>query len=162
MATKAQLDFFSKMYDEQSERRKNIQERARFYFTIISFYLGVILFKLSDVADVSKVSKIELNFSIASSLVLSASLLFTLLEIRVRSYEIPCDPEQWINSLDDKPQSEEQFFDDRIVDFAMAIKRNRNVNAKAAGQIRIGGWLMLAAVLIQTFGLIWMSFFVHK
>ena len=69
------------------------------------------------------------------------------------------DPEKWINSLGAKPQEEPEFYDDRIVDFAVAINRNRAVNTKAANQIRIAGWLMLAAIGIQLLGLIWLSFF---
>jgi hypothetical protein len=76
MATKAQFDFFNGMYNEQTDRRKNIQERAKFYFTIVSFYFGVILFKIQDVADTSKLSRTERWFSIASAVVLSASLVF--------------------------------------------------------------------------------------
>jgi hypothetical protein len=45
MATKAQFDFFSGMYNEHTDRRKNIQARAKFYFTIVSFYFGVDLLK---------------------------------------------------------------------------------------------------------------------
>ena len=89
MATKAEFDFFSQMYNEQAERRKNIQERAKFYFTIVSFYFGVILFKLQDIADPSKFSRTQRWFSVTSAVALSASLLFTLLATRVRFYEIP-------------------------------------------------------------------------
>jgi hypothetical protein len=157
MATKAQIDFFSRMYDEQAATWKNIQERAKFYFAVISFYLGVILFKIQDVSDVSKLSRPTRWFSVTSAVVLSASLFFALFAARVRSYEIPCDPEKLLSG--DQLKEEGEFLEDRIVDFAVAINRIRQVNNKAADQMRIAGWLMFAAIGIQVFGLIWLSFF---
>jgi hypothetical protein len=159
MATKAQFDFFNGMYAEQTDRRKNIQDRAKFYFTIVSFYFGVILFKIPDVADPSKLSKTERWFSIASAVFLSASLIFTLLATRVRSFEIPCDPEKVLESYGDKLPEEAEFLEDRIVDLVVAINRNRKENAKSAKQISLAGWLMFAAIGIQLLGLIWLSFF---
>lgn len=159
MATKAQFDFFSRMYDEQADRRRNIQERAKFYFAVISFYLGVILFKIQDVSDVSKLSRPARWFSVTSAVVLSASLFFAVFAARVRSYEIPCDPEKLLESSGDELQEEGEFLEGRIVDFAVAINRFRQVNTKAANQISIAGWLMFAAIGIQVFGLIWLSFF---
>jgi hypothetical protein len=154
MATEAQYKFFQKLYDEQSERRKNIQERSKFYFTVVSFYFGAMLFKLQDIVKAQPIPRLETIFGILSAVIISVSLLFTLLAIRVRAYETPCDPEKWIMHLGENPQDDPEFFDERIVDLAVATKRNDEVNTAAATKIKIAGWLIFGAVVVQLVGLI--------
>jgi hypothetical protein len=154
MATEAQYKFFEKLYDEQADRRKNIQERAKFYFTVVSFYFGAVVFKLQDIVQAKSHPRMEIVFGICSAVVISLSLLFTLLAIRVRAYEAPCDPEKWIENVGENPQDDLEFFEDRIVDFAVAANRNEKINTAAAIKIKVAGWLIFAAVIVQLVGLI--------
>ncbi|MBV8414187.1 MAG: hypothetical protein JO251_03150 [Verrucomicrobia bacterium] len=154
MATEAQYKFFQKLYDEQSERRKNIQERSKLYFTVVSFYFGAILFRLQDIVKAQSIPRLEIIFGISSAVIISASLLFTLLAIRVRAYEVPCDPEKWIKNLGVNPQEDPDFFDARIVDYAVATNKNDKVNEVAATKIKVAGWLIFGAVSVQLIGLI--------
>ena len=53
-----------------------------------------------------------------------------------------------------EPQDDLEFFEDRIVDCAVAANRNEKINTAAAIKIKVAGWLIFAAVIVQLVGLI--------
>jgi hypothetical protein len=49
MATETQYKVFKEIYDDEAKRYSDLGTRCNLYLTIITFYVGVILLKVSDV-----------------------------------------------------------------------------------------------------------------
>jgi hypothetical protein len=47
MATDTQYKVFKEVYDQESERYSNLGTRAGLYLTLITFYLGAVLLKVT-------------------------------------------------------------------------------------------------------------------
>ena len=154
MATEAQAEFFKFLYEEQTKRRKNLSERSKFYFTIISFYLGVIYFKFQDVVKDPVVPPILFWSGIVSAALLTIGLVFTVVGTRVKPYAKPCDLDDYFKGLGATPPTDADFFDDRIVDYSAAVSQNSILNQETARSLRVVGWSIVAAVISQFLGLI--------
>ncbi len=147
MATQVQFQVFKGVYDEENHRYTLLAARAQLYFTLISLYLGAFAFKLKDVGEFASTFKIPLwAFTIAGALV-AAALLGTVLAIRIRKYEVPCDLKRIIDEFGDSAPTDETFLDDRLVDYAVATERNVETNNKVAGCLAVSSWLLFAAAV---------------
>ena len=62
MAYKDQCDFFKAVYDDEIARLTRLTGRATLYFTIISFFLGAIVFKFNDLRSYA----VEVNLRVIS------------------------------------------------------------------------------------------------
>ena len=148
MATEHQYKIFRELYDEENQRYSELDNKGKLYVTIITFYLGAIAFKFNDVTHLTDSVHYAKWFYLVIACVLVAALLCTIFAIRVRSFEGICDPEEVINHYDNAP-SDEEFFDDRIVDLAVATNRNSQQNDKIATNLSVASILIFAAAMIQ-------------
>jgi hypothetical protein len=155
MATSLQYEFFRRLYEEQNERRKILEVRAQFYFSILSLYFGIVVFKFSDLLTPSKaLSPASLSPTFRTIHVIVAGCLViglttTLLAIRIRNFEMPNNPRKIIDNMSEWPPSDDDFCDHRIVDYAVATTRNWDRNEECARYLRISGWFLVAAVVIH-------------
>jgi hypothetical protein len=162
VATSLQYEFFKQLYLEQNERRKALEGRAQFYFSILSFYFGLVIFKFSDLLNPAKVlSPAAVSPGLKAIQVVVASFLVavlasTLLATRIKRYEMPANPKAIIVNFGASPPSDEEFCDHRIVDFGVATTRNWETNERSALFLRVSGWFLVAAVFSH-FG----SFFIQ-
>jgi hypothetical protein len=149
MATKTQYDVFKAIYDEEIERHGTLENRAKLYLTILTFYLGAIAFKIEDILKFITRFHVPLWLYMAMALVLILALLLTVLATRIRSYEGICDPKKVLLSFGEATPTDEDFLDARIADLAVATNHNDQQNNKVGTYLEIASWLLFLAVLLQ-------------
>lgn len=130
MATVTQYGVFKALYDEESDRYSGLERRSNLYLTIITFYLGVILFKVEDLLKVVSQFRIPLGLFLAVGVALVGALFLTVLAMGIHEYEGICDPERVIKDFGKSHPDDDQFLDDRIVDLAVATNRNASRTIK--------------------------------
>jgi hypothetical protein len=155
VATKVQYEVFRAAYDEESEHHSVLESRAKLYLTIITAYLGAIAFKTTDVLAFLNEFKVSFYWYLLLGLGLVLALLLTVCAMGIRTYEGVFDPKVEIQSFGDKPPTDVEFLDKRIVDLAVATDRNNRMNNKVAEYLRYAGFLIFLAVTVQliVFGL---------
>ena len=79
--------------------------------------------------------------------ILTGSLVFIALAARIRVYEAIADPGEIIESFGKAEPKNQDFFDDRIADLAVATKRNAGVNGKVARVLEYAGLCIALAML---------------
>lgn len=149
MATKEQCEFFKSLYDEENSRHGILENRAKLYITIISLYLGAIAFKIPDIAPLSQQLKVHPLVFYLVIIVFLAALIAAIVAIKIRSYAAVCDPIEVILNFESAPQSNEEFFDRRIVEYAVATKVNRQVNNRVATTLQSAVWMLFVGVVVH-------------
>jgi hypothetical protein len=142
VATEIQYNSFKSLYDEEAARYTSLTTKAQLYFSIIAAYLGAIAFKFEDVENFSKAWGVPDSLFLVTGALLVLALLAVVVGISVREYEGVYDPEVVISNFGAQPPTDEEFLDDRIVDLAVATKRNSVQNERTAN------WLKAAIILI--------------
>jgi hypothetical protein len=155
MATQIQYKFFKGIYEEENLRYKQLAARAKFYFTIQTVYLAALAFKFDDIKTLANALTVPLVLFIAIGLLLVLGVLFTLLATRIQDYEGPANLKKIIKSMDSAPQSDSDFLDDRLVDYAVAAERNSEANDKTANWLTMTGWTLFAAISLHFLTFVW-------
>lgn len=155
MATEMQYKVFRASYDEENVRYSLLENRAKFYLTIITFYLGAIAFKINDVTSFATQFRIPITLYFIMALLLLLALLLTIMATRIRSYEGVNDLENIIKSLASTVPSEEEFLDTCLIDLAVATNRNSLINNKVAAMLQWASYLLFLAVASQLTVFLW-------
>ena len=143
MATEKQYLFFKSVYDEETARQASLQDRAKYYLSIITFYSAFILFVAEKLKPTNITLKVVFVAAVGSMLV---AFLYSLWSIKISNYEAPSDPNEIIDGFQTAPPTDEDFFDDRIIDYAVAYERNSAVNDSKANQLSVAGYWMLVGL----------------
>ena len=149
MASKIQYDVFRAAYEEESERHSGLESRAKLYLTIITAYLGAVAFKTSDVLNFLNRFCVPYYWYLFLAVCLVVALLLAICAMGIRKYEGVFDPEKEIKRLGDKPPTDDDFLDKRIVDLAVATNRNSAINNRVAEYLQYSGILIFLAVCLQ-------------
>lgn len=144
MSTIEQYRFFKSVYDEETARRAVLQERAKTYLSLATLYSAFILFVAKELQPDTPLLKIIFAAAVCGML---AAFLFALWSIKVTEIEGLIDPEKTAEKLDS--MSEEEFFDDRIADFAVASHRNARINDHKADQQIWAGYCILVGIFLH-------------
>jgi hypothetical protein len=155
MATEIQYKVFRELYDEEEHRYSDLATRSNLYLTIITFYLGVIVFRIEDLLKFVAGFGLPIQLFLAIGATLGLALLLTVLAVSIHVFEGVCDPEEVIHSFGESPPSDEDFLDDRIVDLAVATNRNSRQNERVAGFLQWAARLIFLGAFLQVivFGL---------
>lgn len=145
MATKTQYEFFRSLYDEENNRLSELVNRAKVYLPVVTFFLGVLLLKSEWVISVAKGNLIIIFFFI-SMFSFFAALVTTIVSLRVMKYKGICDPEDVITQWGKSPPEDEQFFKERIADFAVAAQKNHTLNNTRGSWLHTTGIFLLIGV----------------
>jgi hypothetical protein len=132
MATEFLYDFFRNLYEEESERYGQLEVRARLYITILVFYLGAVGLNAKDMLALTGQSYAARVLVSASGIAFILALSSCLIAIKMRKYEGLSDPNELIDSFGGTLPSDDDFREDRIVDFAVATERNAAQNDRVA------------------------------
>jgi hypothetical protein len=146
MATEKQYLFFKGLYDEENARQTSLADRAKVYLSLVTFYSAFVLFAAEKLKPDTTALKIIFVGTVGSTL---AAFLLSLWSIRVSEYEALNDPQEIITGFGTSPPEDEDFFDDRIVDFAVAYQRNSIVNDRKAVKLSWAGFLLLAGIFLH-------------
>jgi hypothetical protein len=146
MATEKQYLYFKGLYDEESARQASLADRAKVYLSLMTFYSAFVLFAAEKLKPDTLVLKVLFVATVASTL---SAFLLSLWSIRIAEYEALNDPQEIILGFGTSAPRDEDFFDDRMVDFAVAYQRNSNVNDKKAAQLTWAGFLLLVGIFLH-------------
>jgi hypothetical protein len=146
MATEKQYAFFKGLYDEEAARQASLADRAKTYLSLITFYSAFILFVVEKLRPQTLCLKSIFAAMIASML---GGFLLALSSIGVSDYEAINDPRDIIAGFGDTPPEDEDFFDDRIIDFTVAYERNSAVNDTKATKLTWAGHLLLLGIFLH-------------
>jgi hypothetical protein len=151
LATKDQYEFFRGLYDEEERSSLQLEGRAKVYLGIITAFLVTILLKTEDVAKSAQQLKIPFALILIEALPLSASLVLVMLALRIRDYEAVNDGVAIVNAFEGNGPTDEEFYEDRIADYAWASSRNRGINNQTSSMLAWAGRLLIFAMLLIVF-----------
>lgn len=147
MATEKQYAFFKSLYDEEGERAKILAEHAKSNLGLATLYSAFILFVVEkQVADIAWLGK--LLFCSAILLMLGAFLL-SLMATQIAAYRIPNEPTDIIEGFGDDPPTDDDFFDDRIIEYAVACEKNSPINDGKADMLHYARYLLLGGIALH-------------
>jgi len=149
MATKDQCDFFRFLHDEEERRYEQLEARGKLYLSIVTLFLATLIFKAQDVRASVKELNVPWWLVLAEAVLLAVTLFFIVLGALIRDYEGVADPERVLESFGEEPPSDDEFFDDRIADYAVSTNRNAAVNDRVARHLEIAGLILGAAMVLM-------------
>lgn len=148
MATKEQCEFFRGLYAEEERSSAQLESRAKVYLSIITAFLVTLLFQSRGEPDGTTALGIPGVALALVATVLAASLCLVVYAIMIRTYEATTDGVDIINGYGETLPSDEEFFEDRIADYAVASSRNRTVNNRVAAILSGAGVCIAIASLL--------------
>lgn len=143
MATQEQYQFFKDQYNDEENRYLNLTKRGEIYFSILSLIFSASIFKIKDIIEIlDKISITWLRITIIvlliiSFLLFSIAFYFVVRSLKIRVYEGVIDFDNYLTTLGKAPPQNVAFFDDRIIDYIAATKKNENVNTSRAEDLEV-------------------------
>lgn len=146
MASKEQFEFFKSVYADEESRYRELIDRGKIILSLATLYTGFLAFTVERNSPAS--SEMFALFAAAVILLLT-SFLLSILALGVYSYEGPADPEDILQNYGASPPSDADFFDARIVDYAVAANRNAAQNDRRAKFIFFSIAVLLAGLTLH-------------
>ncbi len=152
-----QNEYFQYLFEQEQKRAMSIIAGAKIYIAFLVFILGSILLKVISPAKIialfnnSSIPTWEVILGISltglSAIALSIALLFSILVMKVWSYDRLCCPiERFKETL--YMNNEIEVLSKSISDFAVATHRNNEINNKRAKYLSYAlGFLLIGTVL---------------
>jgi hypothetical protein len=148
MMTERQYDYFKALYEEESTRSAELVERGKTYLTIVAAYSGFFAFTAKNWPGENSNWAIRFIFGFVA-LCLASSLATIVRALGIYSYEGLTDPVKLLEAIGTSEQSDDDFFDRRIADLAVAHNRNEEQNDRRAWRLTIASWLMVFAIVFH-------------
>lgn len=148
MATKDQYEFFGSLYEEEERTSLQLEGRAKVYLSVITAFLVALLLKADEVSRSAHTLGIPWWGMLVEALVLGASLLCVVFALRIRKFDAVADGVEIVEGYGEDQPEDEEFFEDRIADYAVASSRNREVNNQTASMLAWAGWLLVVGMLL--------------
>lgn len=153
-----QYAYFQYLFEQEQKRAASIVGGAKVYIAFLVFILGsiflkvltpdkiLIIFANSTVGPTTKT--IVIFLVILAAVALTVSVAFTILVMKVWSYDRLCDPiERFQDTL--RMKNELEVLSKSISDFAVATSRNNRINNKRAGYLARGLNFLLIGTLLS-------------
>jgi hypothetical protein len=153
MASKNQFDVFKSLYEEDIDRSSTLGDHAKTNLSLATFYSAFILFGIGS----SKPEDILGSSIIGLAIIfMFFSFLFSLFATQITRYEAASNPKKILEAFGDKPPLDDDFFDDRIIDFTYAYGVNSRINDRKATQLWLARYFLLTGITFH------LSFFVIR
>lgn len=147
MATENQYAFFKSLYDEENGRATILADHAKNNLGLATLYSAFILFVVEkQVANIGWSGKLLFCGAIVSML---GAFLLSLMATQIAAYQVPNEPTDIIEGFGDNPPTDEDFFDARIIEYALACEANSSVNDGKADMLRYARYLLLAGIALH-------------
>jgi hypothetical protein len=144
MATEAQYAFFRFLYDEENAREKTINQYATALLSLITLYSGFVIFVVGELKTTTTPMKAMFIATVVSML---SGFVATVWGTRMADFEAVNDPMDVIDQFDEvEATADEDFFDKRIADFAVATNRNSQVNDKRAKALLFASYCLASGI----------------
>jgi hypothetical protein len=147
LATKEQYEFFRSLYEAEERTYEQLEGRAKVYLGVVTAFLATVLVKASDVVESAKALNVPWWSILAEAILLTIVLTLILFALRIRAYEAVNDGEEIIEEFGENIPSDEEFFDDRIADYAVAASRNLRANNETATFLAWASRLLVASMV---------------
>lgn len=150
MATKNQYEFFNARYNEELDRMRDLQKKAQLYFTITTAISSIFFLNLKDLKSFIGSEK-GLYVTLPILIVILLLTIVALIQsLRVKKYNVALNPSKYMDELPDTPSYDDQdFFDNRISHFLIAIENNQTVNSDKSFYIRMSEFGMLISLFLM-------------
>ncbi len=146
MATERQYSFFKTLYEEENERGKTLSEHAKNNLTLTTVYSAFVLLPFKNIRISGETEK---WIFICGVLLMILSILISLWATNIATYEAVTEPEKVLDKYGVHPPNDEDFFDDRIIDFSVAYRRNTAVNDAKASHLYLARYILLGGVALH-------------
>lgn len=152
-----QNEYFQYLYEQEQKRAMSIIAGAKIYIAFLVFILGSILLKVISADKIIALFNngsipqweviLGISLSVLSAIALSIALIFSILVMKVWSYDRLCNPvERFRDTL--YMNNEIEVLSKSISDFAVATHRNNEINNKRARYLSYAlGFLLIGMVL---------------
>jgi hypothetical protein len=139
--------FFKSIYDEEKARQTSLQDRAKTYLTLVTFYSAFVLFVVEKLTPIDVCTLLVFLAAMGS---MGIAFLLCIWALNVSEYEALNNPEEILNEEFSKAApSDEDFFGSRCADYTVAYTRNSAVNDKKANLVWGAGYLLLAGIVLH-------------
>lgn len=137
------LDYSKYLYEQENQRNEKLTSVTNIYLVVITFAFSFMSGLLSLISPSSETALFNLNISknpvlyiglgVAVVLIL-LSLIFTLLVVKVRSFERLCNPKDYVTEAEHF-KTEQELVGSMIAHYVVATERNFLVNNKKAAHL---------------------------
>jgi hypothetical protein len=124
-----------------------LEGRAKVYLGVISAFLAAILLKAGDAKGVADALRVPWLLLLGEAAVMTLALLLVLRALHYREYQAVNDGLGVIDKYGDDWPDGTVFYEDRIVDYAVASSRNRRINKQVATQLVWASWMIFVGIL---------------
>lgn len=145
--TKEQYEFFRALYDEEERTSLQFEGRAKVYLGVISAFLAAVLLKAADAKSVADTLHIRWGWMLFEALPMTVALFLVLWALRIREFEAVNDGPLLIETYGSEWPVPEQFFEDRVADFAFASSVNRELNNRTAALLQWASWFLAGGIV---------------
>lgn len=139
MSTKNKYDFFRGLYEEEERTALELEGRAKVYLSVITAFLVALVLKPDETKNVVEVLRLPGYLVLFETLLLGSSLLCVVFALQIRTYEAVANAESIVEEWKGRVPPDEEFFIDRIVDYAVATTINRRRNNQTAIKLAWAG-----------------------
>lgn len=155
MATQAQYDFFKQLFELEEQRYANLQMKAKFFLGAASAVVAAVTLKLPDVLTFVQRFRVDVSAVILIGIGMTVAIVCSIAAMTIAHYDRVADPERIIRSFGDDPPADDDFRDDRIVDYAVATNVNFKTNNRTATYLQVAGWAVVSSTIAQVGVLLW-------
>lgn len=155
-----QHDYFQYLFEQEQRRAASIVGGAKVYIAFLVFVLSSVLLKILAADKIAlfyesdNVGLATKAFGgiiiLAAGAALTTSIVFTILVLKVWSYDRLCDPIERLKSTLSM-KNELEVLSKSINDFAVSISRNNRINNKRAEYLTQGLNFLLAGSIFSIF-----------
>jgi hypothetical protein len=134
-------------YDEETARYGELNDRGKYYLTIVGLYGAVLVFK-NDSIQTPASSLLYHFFAAVIGVALGIAVLCIAISARIRAYEAPFRPADIIANLRTGDLSPVAFYAARTADIAVATERNIQRNDERSWWLRRALYALVVAILL--------------
>jgi hypothetical protein len=146
--TKEQYEFYRSLYDEEERTSVQLEGRSKVYLGVVSAILAAILFKADDARKTADALHIPWELLLLEALAMTLALLVVLWALRFRDYQAVSDGVELFDRDSDNWPSNEEFYEERVADYAEASTENKRINTQTARLLAVASWLISSGILV--------------
>lgn len=145
--TKEQLEFFRALYDEEERTSSQLEGRAKVYLGIVSAFLAALILKATDAKSISDALHVRWGWMLLEAFPMTMALVLVLWSLRTREFEAVNDGPLLLRTYGSEWPTSEQFFEDRVADYAYASSINRELNDATVRYLAWASFCLLVGVV---------------
>jgi hypothetical protein len=149
MGTKDQYDTFRQVYDSEALRYQRLIDRAAFFLTVITLYMGLLAVAADEIVPHIRTSVIATVAYLSSFGAFVGAIILVVLAMGIRKYVYPTDLETVLRAAHPEWPADSEFFEDRMAELAVAFTRNHPINEWRATLLRGASYAILVGIVCQ-------------